>query len=98
MALPQGARDCGGSGGAEGGAEADAAGLGQFRLRLEERLQLVPDGAQGFVMHQKGLVDFRQPLENGCVGREVFAHLNECPAPHRRSSLQLVGCSGLSRP
>src|SRR5437867_1729669 len=52
-------------------------GLGRQRWRLEQRAQLLVDVAQRDIVHQQGFIYFGQAFEDGCVGREFFAHFDE---------------------
>ena len=58
-----------------------AAGLLALGLRREERLLFRPGGAHGRVMFQQRFVNFRQTLEDGRVGHQVLAHLQEGAVP-----------------
>lgn len=51
--------------------------LGRIRWRCEQRLEFCPNRTQGVIVIQQGLIDFRQPFEDGDVGGEVFAHLDK---------------------
>src|ERR1035437_10949235 len=55
--------------------EADAP-FWRFGRRREERLQFRPDGAQRRILFQQRPVNFRQPLEDRRVRRQLLAHLH----------------------
>lgn len=44
---------------------------------IKERLELLPDDLQGFVVLKKRFVDLRKPFEDFGVGGDLFAHLDE---------------------
>src|ERR1017187_8417989 len=50
---------------------------GWLRWRLQQRQQLPVNVPQRGIMFQQRPVNFREPLENGDVGRELLAHLHE---------------------